>query len=454
MTNPLVSIIVPVYNARKGLSRCLESICGQTYQELQIILLNDGSTDDSLAICEQFRARDARIMVVDKENEGVSRTRNAGLALAQGDYIQFADSDDLLDPDYTQNLVQAALQHSADLVIAPYWMVIPSNSSKTGHALETLQTSLGIEPEAPKTEVHKYGFLPQGVYSREDYARRLMQQPASFYYGVLWNKLYRREIIAQNQLGFAPDVHWAEDLIFNMGYLEHAQVFVSIPEAGYHYIQNPKSICHTQIDLRGIVENKIQVFQLFKKVYTRLGLYEELQPQIYKFLFAFSESGVPSDSLQGALLDAMSRLNDASVQPEPSRKKPRRKPKKHARRSHRAAGRQARHRQDLRPDGCGVRRASERDQALRRDRRPREPHLPDGPRAHPASEDRASRQLQPPPAYRRGAHRAVHQRRDEPDCRARHGGAGLASRQSGALIRHSLLGRRGHVQAARHERHV
>ena len=87
-----------------------------------------------------------------------------------------------------------------------------------------------------------------------------------------------------------------------------------------------------QIDLRGIVENKTQIFQLFKEVYTRLGLYEELQPQIYKFLFAFSESGVPSDSLQGALLDAMSRLNDASVQPEPSRKKPRRKPQKHARR--------------------------------------------------------------------------------------------------------------------------
>ena len=353
MTNPLVSIIVPVYNAQKGLSRCLESICSQTYQELEIIVLNDGSTDDSLAICEQFRAKDPRLVVVDKENEGVSRTRNAGLALAQGDYIQFADSDDVLDPDYTQNLVQAALQHSADLVIAPYWMVIPSNSSKTGHALETLQESLGIEPEAPKTEVHKYGFLPQGVYSREDYARRLMQQrhsrragvftrrefaeemlkaPANFYYGVLWNKLYRREIIAENQLGFAPDVHWAEDLLFNMGYLEHAEVFVSIPDAGYHYIQNPKSICHTQIDLRGIVENKTQVFQLFKEVYTRLGLYEELQPQIYKFLFAFSESGVPSDSLQGALLDAVSRLNDASVQPEPSRKKPRRKPKKHARR--------------------------------------------------------------------------------------------------------------------------
>lgn len=202
--NPLVSIIVPVYNAQKGLSRCLESICSQTYQELEIIVLNDGSMDDSLAICEQFRAKDPRIVVVDKENEGVSRTRNAGLALAQGDYIQFADSDDALDPDYTQNLVQAALEHNADLVIAPYWMVIPSNSSKTGYFFETLQESLGIEPEAPTTEVHKYGFLPQGVYSREDYARRLMQQPASFYYGVLWNKLYRREIIAQTSLPLRP----------------------------------------------------------------------------------------------------------------------------------------------------------------------------------------------------------------------------------------------------------
>ena len=75
MTNPLVSIIVPVYNAQKGLSRCLESICSQTYQELEIIVLNDGSTDDSLAICEQFRAKDPRLVGVDKEYEGVSRTR-------------------------------------------------------------------------------------------------------------------------------------------------------------------------------------------------------------------------------------------------------------------------------------------------------------------------------------------------------------------------------------------
>ena len=303
MTNPLVSIIVPVYNAQKGLSRCLESICGQTYQELEIIVLNDGSTDDSLAICEQFRAKDPRIVVVDKENEGVSCTRNAGLVLAHGDYIQFADSDDALDPDYTQNLVQAALQHSADLVIAPYWMVIPSNSTKTGYFLETLQTSLGIEPETPKTEVRKYSFLPEGIYSREDYARSLMQQPASFYYGVLWNKLYRRDILADHHLQFTSEVRWAEDLVFNLEYILYANVFVSISKAGYHYVQNPQSICHTQINLASIVQNKLQVFRYYKELYTKLGLYDQVQPQLYKFLTAFSENAYPSGSPQKIIMD-------------------------------------------------------------------------------------------------------------------------------------------------------
>ena len=88
MTNPLVSIIVPVYNAQNSVARCLESICGQTYQELEIIVLNDGSTDDSLTICNQFCAKDPRVTVVDKENEGLSITRNVGMRLAQGKYLQ------------------------------------------------------------------------------------------------------------------------------------------------------------------------------------------------------------------------------------------------------------------------------------------------------------------------------------------------------------------------------
>ena len=331
MNNPLVSIIVPVYNAQNSLARCLESICAQTWKNIEIIVLNDGSKDDSLAICNQFREKDPRIIVVDKENEGAANTRNCGLLLTQGKYIQFVDSDDKLEPYFTEILVRAAEEQNADLIITPYWMVIPYNSTKAGAAREAAELAQGREPVKHKTEVHKYGFLPEGVYDQSSYARHLMQQPASYYYSVLWNKLYRRDLILDHEIRFSAKVRWAEDLLFNLDYMEHANVFVSIPYAGYHYIQNIQSICHTQIDLPGIVQNKLQVFHHYKELYTRLGLYEELQPQLYKFLFAFSESAVPADSFQNALADAMSYLNDASIPSEAKEKPSKPKVKNHAR---------------------------------------------------------------------------------------------------------------------------
>ena len=103
--------------------------------------------DESFSICEQFREKDPRIVLVDKSNSGVSETRNCGMSLARGKYVQFVDSDDYLDPDFTERLVTAAEANNADLVIAPYWMVIPANSSKATQALENLQENLGIDAE-------------------------------------------------------------------------------------------------------------------------------------------------------------------------------------------------------------------------------------------------------------------------------------------------------------------
>ena len=142
MKQPLVSIILPVYNAQSHLARCLSSICAQTYQNLEIIVLNDGSKDQSLPVCEEFRKKDPRIILVDKANSGVSDTRNLGLKLATGEYIQFVDSDDYIDPDYTGHLVAAAEEHHADLVIAPYKMVIPAGASKPEQVLEKLEQAV------------------------------------------------------------------------------------------------------------------------------------------------------------------------------------------------------------------------------------------------------------------------------------------------------------------------
>lgn len=303
MSKPLVSIILPVYNAQNHIARCLESICAQSWQNIEVIVLNDGSKDQSLPVCEAFRAKDERIVLVDKANSGVSDTRNLGLKLASGKYVQFVDSDDYIDPDFTEHLVTAAEQNNADLVIAPYKMVIPAGASKPEQVLDKLQDELGVMHVARPPEVRVYGFLPEGVYDKDTFARRLMDKPASYFYSVLWNKLYRRDILADHHLQFTSEVRWAEDLVFNLEYILYANVFVSISKAGYHYVQNPQSICHTQINLASIVQNKLQVFRYYKELYTKLGLYDQVQPQLYKFLTAFSENAYPSGSPQKIIMD-------------------------------------------------------------------------------------------------------------------------------------------------------
>ncbi len=124
----LADFDVPMYNAQNTIRRCVESICGQSYPNLEILLLNDGSKDGTLAVCRELAAADARIRLIDKPNSGASDTRNQGLALARGEYIQFADSDDYLLPGCTERLVSAARRHKAVLVLAPYRMMIPHGS--------------------------------------------------------------------------------------------------------------------------------------------------------------------------------------------------------------------------------------------------------------------------------------------------------------------------------------
>ncbi|PDX80102.1 glycosyltransferase [Faecalibacterium prausnitzii] len=304
MNQPLVSIILPVYNAQNHLARCVGSICAQTYQNIEIIILNDGSKDQSLPVCEEFRQKDPRILLVDKANSGVSDTRNLGLKLASGKYVEFVDSDDYLDPDFTERLVAAAEENEADFVIAPYKMVIPAGASKPEQVLDKIQDELGVMSVARPPEVREYGFLPAGVYDKDTFALRLMDKPASYFYSVLWNKLYRRDILTGNDIQFVSEMRWAEDLVFNLRYIQYAERFVAIDKPGYYYVQNPQSICHTQINAATIVQNKLQVFRYYKDLYTRLGIYEEVRPQLYKFLVDIAESTYPSGPFKKAIDEA------------------------------------------------------------------------------------------------------------------------------------------------------
>ena len=286
-----VYLVVPCYNE--------EAVLPETVKRL---------TEKLRGLIASGRAgEDSRILLVDKANSAVSDTRNLGLKLAGGKYVQFVDSDDYIAPDYTARLVEAAEKTGADLVISPYTMVIPAGASKPEQVLEKIQDDLGVMHVARPPENREYGFLPEGVYDKDTFARRLMDKPASYFYSVLWNKLYRRDILTRHDIRFTSEMRWAEDLVFNMQYIQYAEVFVAIGTPGYYYVQNPQSICHTQINLASIVQNKLQVFRYYKELYTKLGLYDQVQPQLYKFLTAFSENAYPSGSPQKIIMDMANR---------------------------------------------------------------------------------------------------------------------------------------------------
>ena len=196
-SQPLVSIIVPVYNAADHIARCIESIRRQTYRNLEIILLNDGSKDVSYAVCQSYAGIDRRIVVIDKNNSGVSATRNLGMQEAHGKYFQFVDADDFIQPYATELLVQKAEASHADMVIAHYNRIEPPVSlPKT---MRDTVVERVLDPILdPQHRVQTFGFLMEGPLNKDAFACGLMQEPASFYYGVMWNKLYRADIVREH----------------------------------------------------------------------------------------------------------------------------------------------------------------------------------------------------------------------------------------------------------------
>lgn len=285
MSNPLVSVVVPVYNARNSIARCLNSICGQTYKELEILVLDDGSKDDSLAICQQLAAQDPRIRVVSKPNAGVSATRNLGLDLARGKYIQFVDSDDSILPEYTQRLVDAAEQSGADLVISAYWMIFPLDYEEHPRWWEKAVQPF-VQRNAPQTTL--FGFLEEGVYTQQAYARKLLEHPYAFYHAALWNKLYRRETVLRSGLRFAI-MKFSEDFRFNTELLPFLHTVAAISYAGYGYVQNSLSMCHASITNWDLFKSHFPIYHDYKQAYQKMGLYSEQRFRVLATFFAENE---------------------------------------------------------------------------------------------------------------------------------------------------------------------
>ncbi len=265
-----VSIIVPVYNCESSIERCLRSILTQTYQDIEVIAVDDGSKDKSGKICDKLAKEDDRLIVIHQENSGVSKTRNKALKLATGKYIQFVDSDDYLADYATKSLVDAANKNGADLVIADFYRVIKNRISTKG-----------------KIKSKK-------VFSLQEYADHMIKDPADFYYGVLWNKLYKRSIIEKYHLSMLEDINWCEDFLFNLEYVKYCKVFFAIQIPIYYYFKNENSLSNNKMTAEKVVAMKHQTFDEFNKFYQQVLSEEEYQsyrPLIYRYLVEYAKDG-------------------------------------------------------------------------------------------------------------------------------------------------------------------
>lgn len=216
MPEAKISVIVPVYKVEPYLRKCLDSIVGQTYRNLEIILVDDGSPDNCGAICDEYAAGDERIKVIHKENGGVASARNAGLAVASGDYIGWVDSDDWIETDMLEYLLAGAQRHGADIAVCGRVEVYPNRRVPQGWENEEIwdaEQALGLLLE-------------------DDLLRN-----------YLCDKLWRRELF---QDIYFPEGRNFEDVATTYKLIEKAEKIVCLPECKYFYLQRENGIVRSR----------------------------------------------------------------------------------------------------------------------------------------------------------------------------------------------------------------
>ena len=222
-----ISVIIPVYNSRKELAKCLKSICSQTYRNLEIICIDDGSTDGSAQIIDEFAKKENRIKVIHKSNGGESNARNTGLKMATGEYIAFCDCDDWID----ENMYEILGRELADEHI---------DMAGSGWYRECNSESLEIKNKLPvSNQAFTRGELLKYLYMRDSYRG----------FAYMWNKLYKRHLL-ENRYGklilFREDLSLGGDVLYLAEIALNVRKAKYVDRAFYHYYQRQESGCHTK----------------------------------------------------------------------------------------------------------------------------------------------------------------------------------------------------------------
>ncbi len=216
-----VSIIIPVYNTARFLDECLESVVNQTYSNLEILLINDGSKDNSLELCQKWAEKDQRIKVFNNSNHGVSFTRNFGLDNCSGEYVAFIDSDDVVSVDYIKTMVDMLVQHGSDMSVISYTCFY--NDQQPNFVLKESSNKLTSDIENVFFSISS---------------------------GVICSKLYLKKLISDYNIRFDESIAVTEDLLFNLNYVSHCNSLVFNSSKLYGYRQRENSAAHDTVSLK------------------------------------------------------------------------------------------------------------------------------------------------------------------------------------------------------------
>lgn len=223
--DPLVSIIVPIYNINSYLEKCIESILAQTYKNIEVILVDDGSTDGSSELCDEWSSRDHRLEVIHKPNGGLSSARNQGIEKSSGDYLMFIDGDDYIDPSMTDVLLERARDTKADMVIGGFLWVKESGS-------------------VIRAEQFSDTLMGQKQFWKSLYPHRGFSGNAgSGFFVVAWNKLYSRKLFVDERYDVGR-LHEDEFILHRL--IDQCEYIATVCGCYYNYVQRPGSITHRE----------------------------------------------------------------------------------------------------------------------------------------------------------------------------------------------------------------
>jgi len=270
----LVSVIIPVYNVEKYLNKCIKSILEQTYSNLEIIIINDGSTDNSLDIIKSNMVEDERIFLIDIENAGVSNARNLGLKKARGKYVVFVDSDDWVEKDYIDLLVHFTEKNSCQLAVSNFDNNEDDQNREINYDIKTI---------TGKKELYHHLL---SVYN---------------FSGFLWNKIFIMDIIKKNKISFNNKLHINEDLVFLCDYFQYCDRAIFINKRLYNYIIRKNSALRSKFSYKQI--SKIHAMEKVINYYAKYDndklniLYYEYVIAAYKTLYILKINNVQNDKM-------------------------------------------------------------------------------------------------------------------------------------------------------------